>query len=219
MTNLEGRITLVVPDEPKPGNAYRIAARYVDDFEHGATTYEITASRASGVVVVYADLDDPWNEEIDLDDPKVRIEIGRCRPAWRPGGYESEMQMYERGDRLTINGIALYGRVLMYADDLRSQRPSRINIYGRRDLPPATHRRAAAILGAVVTHWLTRDPHALVLRLATARHAAFQLLGRQRESVKNKLAQIDELQRQIRDVESRAAETTVFLNSAHDVRA
>lgn len=207
-----GRIVLEIPDLPKPGDRYRIDARYDDDLTLGATTYELTAPRATGVVVVYAD--GYLYEPLDPDADCVHVDSGRPATYWRPGMFESERESLRRPDRLTVNGIALAGTAVLHTDTLRQRRPDRWSAsyrHGRRDLPEATARRTAAILGAVVTHWVTRDPATLIMRLAAARHRVPGFLARQAETIEQQQEALAVAQRAITEAENRAADARQLL--------
>lgn len=169
-------IDINVRDYPAPGRLYTVRAGYADDLDAGTTTYTITAPRVSGAAVVSAN--HLYTDCVDVDTPYVCVEYGH-RLAGRTGrtfGYDD----HRRADRLQVNGIRLVGATVINTDTMRRQRLTRWNVSAQRptgprtsmSVPDATAERTAAVLHAVVAHWLTRGPITLALRITAARHAA-----------------------------------------------
>lgn len=169
-------VDINVRDYPAASCLYTVHADYSDDLGVGTTTYTITAPRVSGTVVVSAN--HRYIDHVDVDTPYVCAEYGHRLPGrpHRTFGYHD----HRRADRLSVNGIRLVGATVINTDTMRHQRLTRWNVNAQRpsgphtstSVPDATADRTAAVLHAVVAHWLTRGPITLALRIVAARQAA-----------------------------------------------
>lgn len=188
-----------------------IRATYTDDWDTGATTYTVTGPRVSGAYTVTLN---PHGRgaELDPDTPYLMVAYGR-------GDFWMTREE-DRPDRPRINGVELVGGAGVDVDQMRSRRLTGWNVPARRrtgptttrEVPAATQDRNAAVVEAVVTHWVTR-PDSLALRLASIRHQAARLgpqLEHQitvaRERVAEALAELERLQ----DWAAAAAETAAM---------
>lgn len=197
-----------------------VDAIVTDDWTAAATTYDVRATRVKGAFVVRPHRWFYRDEVIDPDNDQVCVEYGRHRPGDpRQGHFSSEM--YERADRPVVNGVDLTGATVINTSRMRSERLTGRNVNVRRPIdefnatraPDATTERTAAVVHAIVTHWLTRDPHALVHRITAAGHAvhAQRIEDQRRRDAAEQEA--EKARRELAFLDEREAARAVFLTA------
>lgn len=148
-----------------------IRAKFAHDWRYGVTTYEVEASRVSGVFVLGIEpCDGEWEGVIDQDSDRLRVEFGR-----RTGGDPYYSEWKPREDLPCVNGVELIGTIGVSLAQLRRERLTGRRMYVRRTstrgvAPDATAERTALVVDALAYHWLSR-PENYALRLHAARAA------------------------------------------------
>ena len=166
------RIRTELPD----GTPFTVHATATDHWTYGATEYHVRAPRVSGAFTVRPTWN-PWTACDDIDTPHVHVMYGRTSDG-RPDTFGRE-----RDAAPIVNGVQLHGGAVINTETLREQRLTRRDVSVRRptgpytatSAPDATADRTATVVGALLTHWLTRGPVTLAHRITAARiHGAEQ---------------------------------------------
>lgn len=195
--------------------ALTVKATFVDDWTTGATTYNVTAPRVTGAFVVSGFAYRRYEHREDPDSPYVQVELGRRPPSW--SYYYDDCERIT--DRPVINDVDLIGAPVINTDELRSQRLSGHQVDIRRPTgrhsytcpaPPATTARAAAVIDALLTHWLTR-PDNLALRLTAARRRAEDVHADNQQAIGEQLRAIAEAEQKVAQLRERGREIAVSL--------
>lgn len=147
--------------------AGRVQLDWTDDPTTGATSYSVTAPRVTGAFVVSACY--LYADDLDVDSGGIRVEFGEPLP-----GRSRAYDYHDRHDYPIINGVTLTNATHVPVPTMRTRRLTRHDVgiwrpTGRFTSCPAPDRtadRAAAILEALATHWLTR-PDTYPLRLVS----------------------------------------------------
>ena len=156
---------------------------WTTDYATGVTVYRASAPRVAGSFTVVTE-HSPYESTVDVDTPRVRVVYGR--------GDLHAVYGDRHADRPVINSVQLTGASVVDTTTLRAHRVDGAWTPGRRlsdrdvhasrstgpytsqSAPQATQRRTAAIIEALLSHWLTR-PDNLALRVACARRRAQEL--------------------------------------------
>ena len=148
-----------------------IRAKFAHDWRHGVTTYEVEATRVSGVFVLGIEpRDSEWSGVLDQDSDRLRVEFGR-----RAGGDPYYSEYRPRADLPCVSGVELIGTLGVDLARLRRERLAGRRVHVRRTnprgvAPDATAERTALVVDALAYHWLSR-PENYALRLHAARAA------------------------------------------------
>lgn len=192
---------------------------WTTDYATGATVYRVTAPRVAGSFTVLAD-QRSYESTMDVDTPLVRVVYGRGALDYVYGDRHE--------DRPVVNGVRLVGGTVVDTTKLRAHladgawAPGRrldgrdvaafrsTGLYTSRPAPPATERRTAVIIEALLCHWLTR-PDNLALRLAAAHHRAQRATRELCRAIEKRREDIAAAQADIAAARDQAAELSALL--------
>jgi hypothetical protein len=162
----------------------RVHLTVTDDWENLVTYYQVKAPRVSGTVTAAWRMpalgrrDRRGGTGFDPDGATVLLWYGRDPETGRPQPPDRDLlaQMARDArrspvDPLTVNRVTLRGGSSFSPRDLR-QRGDLPLWEVTADAPYATRERTRAVLTLIARHWLSRDPHTHVMRLAAARRLA-----------------------------------------------
>lgn len=178
----------------------------VDHWSHGATTYYASASRVSGAFTLRFTAR-PWALCDEIDTPHVDVMYGRTSD-----GRDDPFDRH-RADLPVVNGVRLTGGAIINTETLRERRLTRRDVNVRRstgphttaEAPDATQDRTAAVVSALLTHWLTRGTVTLAHRITAARYRADERRAEYERDRQRQRERIAEARQILADLDERDA--------------